>query len=342
MSFLSLIGAGRRVAWLFVSIFLLSSARAIPEIAEETGHASLRARMEEVMGPLPGDDKRVSLDIEIVEEVDCGSYVRQKITYRAEPGNRVPAYLLIPKAAHREGARLPAVLCLHPTDLKRGSDVAVGLTEKRNRSYAAELAERGFVTIAPTYPLMADHQPDLEKLGYESGTMKAIWDNIRALDLLDSLPFVDHTAYGAIGHSLGGHNAIFTASFDQRIQAVVSSCGFDSFQAYMDGNIAGWTSRRYMPNLLKYPLAEIPFDFDDLLAALAPRRVFVSAPVNDHNFKWKSVAEIGKTVAPAYALHQASENLTIVHPDAGHDFPEEIRVQAYAVLGSPAASPDEK
>ena len=66
--------------------------------------------------------------------------------------------------------------------------------------------------------------------------MKAIWDNIRGLDLLESLRFVKRGRYGAIGHSLGGHNAIYTAVFDQRIKVVVSSCGFDSYLDYYDGD----------------------------------------------------------------------------------------------------------
>ena len=56
----------------------------------------------------------------------------------------------------------------------------------------------------------------------ESGTMKAIWDNKRALDVLDTLPFVKHGSYGTIGHSLGGHNSIFTAIFDHRIIAALA------------------------------------------------------------------------------------------------------------------------
>ena len=49
--------------------------------------------MQEVMGPLPGTEKRVSLDVRLLEEVDCGSYVRRLIDYASEPGGRVPAYL---------------------------------------------------------------------------------------------------------------------------------------------------------------------------------------------------------------------------------------------------------
>ena len=62
----------------------------------------------------------------------------------------------------------------------------VGLSEKENRSYASELAERGFVTLAPSYPLLANYQQEPEDMGFESGTMMAIYDNSRGLDLLDS------------------------------------------------------------------------------------------------------------------------------------------------------------
>src|SRR5258706_11884544 len=61
--------------------------------------ASIIEGMQMIMGPLPGRQKRCPLDVAVVEEVDCGSYVRRFITYSSEPGSRVPAYLLIPKAA---------------------------------------------------------------------------------------------------------------------------------------------------------------------------------------------------------------------------------------------------
>jgi hypothetical protein len=118
--------------------------------------------------------------------------------------------------------------------------------------------------------------------------MKAIWDNIRGLDLLASLPFVKTNGFGAIGHSLGGHNSVYTAAFDERIVVIVSSCGLDSYLDYMEGNIKGWTSERYMPKLLEYPLHEIPFDFHEMIAALAPRWCFISAPLGDTNFKWRA------------------------------------------------------
>src|SRR5262245_50974403 len=153
--------------------------------------AEILAGMQAVMGRLPGDEKRCPLAMEIKEEVDRGTYVRRLIMYASEPGSRVPAYLLIPKSVLRgDGQRAPAVLCLHGTDNVFGHGIVVGLGGKPNRQYASELAERGYVALAPNYPLLAKYQPDLKTLGWESGTLKAIWDNIRGLDLLESLPYV--------------------------------------------------------------------------------------------------------------------------------------------------------
>lgn len=296
--------------------------------------------MEEIMGPLPGKAKRCPLDVRVDEEVDCGGYVRRQITYASEPGSRVPAYLLIPQEALRAKRKFPAVLALHPTDMQYGHRVTAEKLRDRYRAYAHDLAERGFAVLAPAYPIMADYQPDVQALGYESGTMKAIWDNMRGLDLLDSLPFVRRGQYGAIGHSLGGHNAIYTAVFDSRIRAVVSSCGFDSFLDYYGGNPAnwqperGWCQTRYMPKLAEYRgrLTEIPFDFHELIGALAPRPVFINAPLGDANFQWRSVVEIVQAARPVYGLYRAPQNLRVVHPDCAHDFPEAVRQHAYEFL----------
>ena len=226
------------------------------------------------------------------------------------------------------------------TDNKIGHKVVVGLGGRANRQYASELAERGFVTLAPSYPLLADYQPDIVKLGWESGTMKAIWDNVRGLDLLDSLPYVQSGEYGVIGHSLGGHNSVYTAVFDDRLVAIVSSCGLDSYPDYFDGDPArwapgkGWTQLLYMPKLAKYQnrLDDIPFDFQEMISALAPRRIFIAAPLNDGNFRAASVDRVVAAARPVYALYNAGGNLTVAHPDCEHDFPDEMREKAYQLF----------
>lgn len=306
--------------------------------------AEILAGAQAVMGPLPGAAKRVPLDVQLVNETDCGSYVRREIVYTAEPGGPVPAYLLLPKAVRDGRARRPGVLALMPTNDKEGNRPVVGLGSpeaKPGRNYGEELAQRGFVVLAPPYPHLGDYRPDLKGLGYASGTMKAIWDNIRGLDVLAATPGVASGGFGAIGHSLGGHNAIYTAVFDDRIKAVVSSCGFDSYLDYYGEKQdvvwrpgQGWTQERYMPALAGYAgrLREIPFDFHELVGALAPRAFLAIAPLGDSNFKWRSVDRVMAAARPVYELHGAVARLAVEHPDCAHDFPTAMREKAYAWL----------
>ena len=165
--------------------------------------------------------------------------------------------------------------------------------------------------------------------------MKAVWNNVRAIDLLESLPEVDPDRIGCIGHSLGGHNGLFTAAFDLRLRAVVTSCGFTAFADYYQGNLAGWTSDRYMPRIrTEFALdpARMPFDFHEVLAAIAPRPIFVSAPVGDANFEVAGVRRVVDRVKPVFELFDADEQLSVHYPEAEHDFPDGARRAAYEWL----------
>lgn len=299
--------------------------------------AQIVAGMQQAMGPLPDPSRRVPLDVEVVEEVRAEKYVRRKIWYSPEPNDRVPAFLLVP---HALTGKAPAMLCLHQTT-GIGKGEPAGLGGLPNLHYAHELAERGFVCLAPDYPSFGDYPYDFQKTSleaggpYGSGSMKAIWNNIRAIDLLESLPEVDSDRIGCIGHSLGGHNSLFTAVFEQRIRAVVSSCGFNAFHHYFDGNLEGWTSDRYMPRIRERygnDPSRMPFDFYEVVAALAPRAFFTNSPLGDDNFEVEGVRTVMAEAAKVYELFGAGEKLQAAYPDAGHDFPADVRRQAFEWL----------
>jgi dienelactone hydrolase len=291
------------------------------------------ANMQEAMGPFPDRSDLAPLDLEEVDSEVVEGVVRHRISFVSEPGDRIPAYLLIPEGLD---TKAPAMLCLHQTT-KIGKGEPAGLGGLPNLHYALELAQRGYVTLAPDYPNFGDYEFDPYANGYVSATMKGIWNHMRAVDLLQSLPQVDPERIGCIGHSLGGHNTMYVAVFDSRIKAMVSSCGFNSFFKYNGGDLTGWSHKGYMPRIAerfgKDP-ARMPFNFTEVAGALAPRPFFINAPLDDSNFDVSGVQDCVQAARPVYELLGAGDQLVAVHPDAQHDFPPEIREQAYTFLDS--------
>jgi dienelactone hydrolase len=287
--------------------------------------------MQEVMGPLPNGPTGPPA-VTILEEVSFPQLIRRKIEFTSGDGDRVPAYIFLPRPQKLRG---PAVLSLHQT-VAIGKGEPAGLGGKPNLHYAVELAERGYVVIAPDYPNFGDYNIDAYSMGYASATMKGVRNHRRAVDLLASLPDVDALRIGVIGHSLGGHNSLFLAAFEPRIAAVVTSCGFTSFRKYYGGNLTGWSHAGYMPRIAaiygKSP-ERMPFDFSDVLIAIAPRPVFINAPLHDQNFEWTGVDDCVRSAQPVYArIFHAPGRLEVTHPDCAHDFPPDIRTRAYEFL----------
>jgi pimeloyl-ACP methyl ester carboxylesterase len=291
------------------------------------------AGVQQVMGKLPQPERPVPLDVKELESVHVGKFTRKKLSYHTDSADRrVDAYLLVPDGLLEPA---PAVLCLHQTT-NIGKQEPAGLGDRENLQYAKHLAERGYVTLAPDYPSFGEYTYDFPTAdGYSSGSMKAIYDNIRAVDLLVSLKEVDEARIGCIGHSLGGHNSIFTAVFEPRIKAVVSNCGFTRFHKYYGGKLKGWTSARYMPLIDTQHGNDpdrVPFDFPELLATLAPRAFLASSPVHDDNFEVSGVRDSIASAEPIFKLLGAEDKLQANYPDCAHDFPPEVRAVAYRFL----------
>lgn len=300
------------------------SRRAFLFAAPNLRRARIRA-MERVMGPLP--PLKDEVDWRAGREWRGEGYTRRHILFEAEPGDFVPAWLLLPDRPRRGG---PAVLCLHQTT-RLGKDEPAGLGGDARLHLAKELALRGYVALAPDYPNFGAYRLDPYARGYASATMKGIVNHARALRLLAALPGVDSRRIAAAGHSLGGHNALFLAAFEPRVAAVVTSCGFTSFRRYKGGDLRGWSHAGYMPRIASEfgcDPARMPFDFADVLALIAPRPVFVSAPLGDDNFDVQGVRECLASVRRLFPR----ERLVARFPACGHDFPDQVRAEAWRFL----------
>ncbi len=302
----------------------------------------MRESMQAVMGPLPSPARSSPFDVRITDTLDTDKYQRLTIQFNPVANERVHAYLYIPKRTGVLGV-LPAMIALHPTG-KIGKKIVDG-QGKANRGYAKELAKRGYVVIAPDYPSFGDLTGyDFDHDRYQSGSMAAIFYHMCCIDLLCARPEVDPQRIGVIGHSLGGHNALFLAAFDHRVKVVVTSCGWTQFEYYdvgpsaidrYGGRLGPWAQDRYMPLIReKYKLNGdlLPFNFHEVIGLIAPRPCFTNAPLQDANFDVEGVRVGIEKAHAVYRFLQSPDNLLVRYPVAEHDFPDEVRLEAYQFI----------
>lgn len=299
--------------------------------------------MQEAMGKLPATRSLPKPVIEVLESEQLNGFTRQKIRFLAAPNEYVHALLYLPTPI-KPNETFPAMLALHGTGDK-GKWLVDSSQANQNRAVATELAYRRYIVIAPDYPSFGDlTDHDFSKDRYESGTMQAVFNHIRCIDVLQSLKQTQKDNIGVIGHSLGGHNAMFIGAFDKRLKVIVASCGWTPFAYYNAGSdvskrhggaLGPWAQDRYMPLLRdKFQLNHtlFPFDFDEVISALAPRTFFTSSPVNDSNFNIDGVKAGINAATDVYRFFNAESNLIARYPDAQHDFPEISRFEAYKVI----------
>jgi dienelactone hydrolase len=295
-----------------------------------------RARLIELLGATPAAPP--PLAPERVDRVDLGDVIREKVTYAVEAGERVPAYVFLPKAAGRH----PAVLChhQHAGQYEVGKDGPAGLGSTEDQHYAIELARRGYVTIAPDALVFGERQDTQGKLkggNYErfealhritegkSLQGKYVWDARRALDYLETRPEVDAARIGMIGHSLGGQETLFTTAADTRIKAAVSSCGFGSLRTLQRDRILH-NFALFVPGLAAHG------DYGALLALVAPRPFLVAARTDDPIFPVDGIEETVAIAKRTYAAAGAEDKLGTFYEPGPHQFSPVMREAAYAWL----------
>ncbi len=298
--------------------------------------------IEDTLGGIPELSGDFNWRVEDQEESE--EFIRKKVFYSGEEGEEIPAHLLIPKGLTGPA---PAVICIHGTT-PYGKDVTIGLEGPASRAYGLELAKRGYVVLAPDLLTFGERilpgrryvdttdfyirHPNWSMLG------KIIFDISRAVDFLYTQgDIVDEDNIGAIGHSLGGHSAFFSAAFEQRIKVAVSSCGTYPF---VEPSLGFRWSRKdprnfiYIPKLRDYLICDkpVPFDLYEVMALIEPRPFLHIAADENIPGLGDMLGQMQSHLIQVYQLYHAEEKLGWHFYIGPHDFPEESRKMAYEWL----------
>ena len=262
--------------------------------------------------PMP---EKTSLRPVVFDEVRHPDYVVSKVYFESLPGFFVTGNLYRPVG----GGPFPAILSPHGhwangrlenTAINSGPGRAIGL------------ARQGFVVF--THDMIGYN--DSRQLTHTFGGRREnlwglslsglqLWNSIRALDFLETLPYVRRDGFGVTGESGGGTQTFLLAAVDDRV-AVAAPVNMISL------HMQGGCLCENLPGL------RLDTTNVEIAATIAPRPLLMVSATGDWTAETLEVEY--PAVRAIYDLFGAAERVHAVRVDAVHNFNKASREAMYA------------
>ena len=263
--------------------------------------------------PMPA---RSALNAQVFDEIKRPDYTVSKVYFESLPGFFVTGNLYKPLGA----GPFPAILSPHGHwAYGRLENSVIASVPGR----AINLARQGFVVF--TYDMIGyndsrqlEHRlfgGEREKLWGLSIAGLQLWNGIRSLDFLETLPFVDRTAIGATGASGGGTQVFLLAAVDDRID-VAAPVNMISLQ------MQGGCLCENQPGL------RLDTTNVEIAATIAPRPLLMVSATGD--WTTNTMEREYPAVRAIYSLMDAADRVHAVRFEAPHNYNRDSREAVYA------------
>jgi dienelactone hydrolase len=306
----------------------------------EKRKAQIRSKLLLSAGLQP-KPRQTALNANIFGEVEAAGFKVAKVYFESLPGFLVTGNLYVPLGIP---GPYPAVLMPHGHwqfgRLQNGPTVSI-------TARCIDFARQGFVVLSidmvgynDSFQLPHDGNKSRAQLRadmplpYEARQFRAdfnfararlyglslaglqLWNGIRALDLLSSLPYVDPERIGATGASGGATQTILLMAADERVKvaAPVNIIGVEKHPGCRCENIPGlWIDTSTL----------------ELAATFAPRPLILGSATEDPWTHSTPEREL-PMIRAYYEFYGAESKLANVHVAAGHNYNAETRKAVYA------------
>lgn len=252
-------------------------------------------------------------------------YKIKKIFFQTRKDVYATANLYVPDGA----GPFPAVLNMHGhwPNGKAGDMV---------QACAHELAMKGYVCLnidawgaGERTTIHGEHEYHGSNLGStlldlgETLLGNQLSDNIRAVDLLCSLPYVDKSNIGATGASGGGNQTMWLAAIDERIKAAIPVVSVGTFQSYILGSNCVC---ELLPEGLTFT------EETGVLAMVAPRALKIFSALKDHSkaFQPSEMLRSYHNAKPVFELYNKGDDISYKLFDTTHGYWPEMRKEMIA------------
>lgn len=299
--------------------------------AEARGKA-MRSTLIELIGGLPASKTPLALTRSIA--VERQDYRIEKLIYQSQPNFYVTANLYVP--ARRNG-RLPAVL--QPTGHSTSAKVRAFY-----QTLALGLVKTGFVVL--TYDPLGQGErrvfydaalgdskvggttTEHQMLGVqsvlagESIAREMIWDGIRGIDVLQSLPEVDGSRIGVAGCSGGGTLTSYLAVVDERVKAAAPACYITDWESQLPVTGPQDAEQQFPMQLAR------GMNHGDFAIAFAPKP-WLQVNTEGDFFPIAGARRTFEESQRIYSLYGAMDRVAISVGPGGHGMPQNVREAVY-------------
>ncbi|MCC6362589.1 MAG: acetylxylan esterase [Bryobacterales bacterium] len=314
----------------------------------EQRKTEVRSQLLAMMGGLPA--ARTPLNLRKTGVLPRDGYRVEKVIYESLPNFYVTANLYIP-----ETGKPPYPAILHPT--------GHSLSAKARAFYqniSLGLVKNGFVVLTydPTGQgerrIFYDRDLGDSKvggttvehemvgiqslLGGESIARYMVWDAMRGIDLLQSLPYVNGKRIGVAGCSGGGTLTAYVAALDPRVEAAAPACYITDWEDQLLGT-GPQDAEQQFPDQLKNGL-----NHADLVEAFSPKPYLIASTTED----FFPIAGSRKAFAESKRIYEmlgAADRISTFVAPGGHGVPPSQREaiekwMSHWLKDAPALSPE--
>jgi Dienelactone hydrolase family len=277
----------------------------------------LRQQILVAAGLVPFPD-RTQLNARRISRKWHGTYFIEKVVIEPRPGFYLAGNLYVPANASAN-AKAPGVLVPHG-HWKQGR--AHQVESYSVPALCENLADQGYVAFAydmigyaDTRQLPHNFGDSTQEFEWAYGPLgQQLWDSIRALDFLESLPEVDADHLGVTGASGGGTQTFLLSAVDERVKAAAP---VDMVSAIFQGDDACELAAglRVGTNNMEFA------------AMMAPRPLLLVS--STHDWTRHTPVEEFPSIKAVYALYGRVDLLSFALVDAEHNYNRASREAVY-------------
>ena len=307
----------------------VSDTHAAPSIPSDSANPKaeeLRATYLKCLGGSFPD--LAPINPQVREIIQKDGYRIESITYEGQPGNIIPALVLIPDhVTENNPAPGIAVWHQHNGQYYLGKSEPAGLAGNPMHHTGVALAREGYVVICPDALCFGERQDPTGKLkdgSYERFEFLAevvrgrslAWRNIlemkRAVDVLSSRAEVKPDRLGCYGHSMGSTHSWLVGPLEPRLKCIVGNCCLPSYEGIEENHLL-----HCFPNFV--PGWKLHGDTPDIAALIAPRALHLNLGEKDSGTPIESSKRGIQRITEAYQNAGVPGNFTsFIEPDTGH------------------------